>query len=149
MAKVHGKPTDPKCSVCNHENCDLIEELYLRWNKDKEIAKEFGLVLADLKRHVEALDLTTKKMKNTRELVAKMADAKFQDMNPDEIPWPVIEKLIKHTDVVEGRVVHKTSEEKPRLVAVMNLQIPGAQVQQTVIEGEVVVPELSNGGNDE
>ena len=144
----HKKPYDEKCDICQHKDKDAIEDLYLHYayaGKKAPLARQFGLKVEILSRHMEATGLKTKRADNTWDLVAALVDMKMETLKPEEVSVSELVKLIKHVDVREGRVVHRVQDERPRIIQVFASPSPGGQLPPHATSLPVAVIEADFG----
>jgi len=63
------------CSICGHQNREVIEREFINWTGPKAIAKEFGLRdRTAIYRHAHALDLFSKRQRNIRAALEKIIE---------------------------------------------------------------------------
>ena len=55
-----------QCHVCQHPQCQQIEEYFINWGSTELIAKRYGPSRDSMYRHVHALDLFSKRRRNIR-----------------------------------------------------------------------------------
>lgn len=74
-----------KCTICNHEKREEIDEKYLEWFPIGEICNEFGVEERNLYRHVNALGLDEKQRQNSaRYLQRIMARIPLDQITPSD-----------------------------------------------------------------
>lgn len=74
-----------KCSICNHEKREEIDEKYLEWVPVGEICNEFNIEERNLYRHVNALGLDEKQRQNSaRYLQRVMARIPLDQVTPSD-----------------------------------------------------------------
>lgn len=150
MAKRQPKVYHPsvfydKCAICVHESRNLIEKLYLNWKPVKELANAFELDYVALDGHLKALGFPSKRIKNTDALKERIISLATEELKPGDVPVAEAVKLIKHEDVVEGKVVHRVKQERPEVVFIGRaIPAPGAQ-----IEGTAEVPALEAASDED
>ena len=57
---------DRNCKICQHPECDAIEEAFLHWHSGSFIAREFGIPWRSIYRHAHAKDLFNRRRRNVR-----------------------------------------------------------------------------------
>lgn len=63
-----------KCSICNHEKLEEIDEKYLDWSPIGDICNEFNIEERNLYRHVQALGLDEKKRQNSARYLQRIME---------------------------------------------------------------------------
>ena len=63
------------CSICNHQQCEEINNAFVAWRSPASIAEEFGLGdRASVYRHAHALGLFTKRQRNVRAALERIIE---------------------------------------------------------------------------
>ncbi len=63
------------CSICNHQQCEEIDNAFVAWRSPASIAEEFGLGdRASVYRHAHALGLFPKRQRNVRAALERIIE---------------------------------------------------------------------------
>ena len=63
-----------QCSVCQHPQCQEIEEAWVAWENTTLLAKDYGLSRDAIYRHMRALDLFTVRQKRVKVIYEKILE---------------------------------------------------------------------------
>jgi ribosomal protein S14 len=62
------------CKVCNHKQCEAIEQEWTSWGDTTQIAKDYGLSRNSIYRHAEMMGLYEKRRRNIRAALERIIE---------------------------------------------------------------------------
>ena len=93
------------CPLCSFEYRRQVEERYIDWEDEGYLARQYELRPKDLRRHIIAFNLETKRSENTAGFYRSLirVAAPYILSNPDKITEAILTTAMKQLDKIEGR----------------------------------------------
>ena len=135
------------CPICAREDCDDLNELYTDWDRsDQEILDEYGLRLAEWKRHKKVLSLDVKRWENTEAIYEKMIVLGQNGLQPGDVKAADLLAAAARLDKVRGREKINVNVNGPPTIQINSFPAPGGilgaqaflPASQTTVPGKLL-----------